>query len=201
MRSSDMANDKLERVLSLIDEANARDPNREIWQGETYPKELLYSMRMSRRLEQLHPEPGELLRIAARGQHLRRWEIPRHTYPDTREGYLKWRSHLYGFHAAQVAGLMEQAGYGNDDIQKVGKILQKRGLHADPEVQAIEDVACLVFLEFYLPEFVQSTDIAKLPGIVRKTWKKMSETAQAVALTLPYPEPLGKMLLDVLAVA
>ena len=168
-----MANDRLERVLRLIDEANAEDPNRETWQGETHPKDWLYGMRMSARLEKLHPQPGELLRIAARGQHIRRWTIPRQSFPDTREGYLKWRSRLYGFHAEQVAGLMLQAGYGEVEIQQVSKILQKRGLHQDPEVQAIEDVACLVFLEFYLAEFVQTQDMAKLPGIVRKTWKKI----------------------------
>jgi hypothetical protein len=194
-----MKRDKLELVLNLIDEANAQDPNREIWQRQTYPKELLYGMRMTACLEKFHPAPCEILQIAARGQHIRRWEIPRNSYPETREGYLKWRTRLYGFHADQVTGLMDQVGYGEEELQRADKILQKRGMHTDPEVQTIEDVACLVFLEFTLPSFVEQADQEKLPGIVRKTWKKMSENARSVAITLPYPAPLGKMLLAVLA--
>src|SRR5690606_6489175 len=98
-----MSDDRLARVLVLIDEANAQDPNSEVWQGKSYPKELLYGMRMTEWLHRLYPEATDLLQIAARGQHIRRWEVPRQTYPDTREGYLRWRSYLYGFHADCVA--------------------------------------------------------------------------------------------------
>jgi hypothetical protein len=190
-----MSGDRLTRVLVLIDEANGQDPNSEVWQGKSYPKELLYGMRMTEWLDRLYPEATDLLQIAARGQHIRRWEVPRQTYPDTREGYLQWRSYLYGFHADCVAKLMAQAGYDTVDIERVRKILQKRGLKSDPDVQAIEDVACLVFLDHYFAAFAAEIhDQEKLVGIVRKTWRKMSERARTRALELEFPEPIRALL-------
>jgi hypothetical protein len=189
-----MIENKLDQVLRLIDEANSEDSNQEVFEGQSYPKELLYGMRMSEWLQRLCPEPSDALRIAARGQHIRRWEVPRESYPETREGYLKWRSYLYGFHAARVSELMERVGYEPEVIEKVGKILAKRGLKSDPDVQMIEDVACLVFLRHYFPEFVKTQDSEKLIGIVRKTWNKMSEQAREQALALEYPAAIGSLL-------
>ncbi|BBA33748.1 uncharacterized protein sS8_1792 [Methylocaldum marinum] len=189
-----MNDDRLEQVLGLIDEANAQDPNREVWQGESYSKELLYGTRMTEWLDRLYPGSPDLLHIAARGQHIRRWEVPRQSYPDTREGYLQWRSYLYGFHADRVAELMTQAGYGSTDIERVRKILQKRGLKSDPDVQSIEDVACLVFLDFYFAPFAVIHNQEKLIGIVRKTWKKMSEHARNRALELEFPDEIQSLL-------
>ncbi|MBP1151698.1 MULTISPECIES: DUF4202 domain-containing protein [unclassified Methylocaldum] len=189
-----MNEDRLDRVLVLIDEANAQDPNSEVWRGESYPKELLYGMRMTEWLDRLYPDAPDLLHIAARGQHIRRWEVPRQTYPDTREGYLQWRSYLYGFHADCVAQLMTQAGYDPIDIERVRKVLQKRGLKNDPDVQSIEDVACLVFLDYYFVAFAAIHDEEKLIGIVRKTWKKMSEHARSRALELEFPESVRALL-------
>lgn len=196
-----MSDDRLARVLVLIDEANGQDPNSEVWQGKSYPKELLYGMRMTEWLDRLYPEATDLLQIAARGQHIRRWEVPRQTYPDTREGYLQWRSYLYGFHADCIAKLMEQAGYDSVDIERVRKILQKRGLKSDPDVQAIEDVACLVFLDHYFAGFAAIHDQEKLIGIVRKTWRKMSEHARARTLELEFPEPIRALLAAALRAA
>lgn len=196
-----MSDERLHQALRLIDLANSADPHGEVWEGRTYPKELLYGMRMTEWLERLCPEASDILRIAARGQHLRRWEVPRDSYPATREGYLRWRSFLYGFHGDRVAELMEQAGYEPADAERVRKILQKRGLKADPEVQLIEDVACLVFLEHYFPAFAASQDSEKLVGIVRKTWSKMSETAHREALRIPFPEPIQALLAEALGAA
>ncbi|BBL74989.1 DUF4202 domain-containing protein [Methylomagnum ishizawai] len=184
----------LDLVLRLIDQANAADPNQEIWQGESQPKELLYGRRMSEWLEKLRPEAGDLLRIAARGQHIRRWEVPRDSYPMTREGYLKWRTFLYGFHGEKVGELMAGAGYPPEDVARVRAILSKRGMKTDPEVQLIEDVACLVFLEYYFLAFTATQDDDKLLGIVRKTWNKMSGTARNRALTLDFPDSVQPLL-------
>jgi hypothetical protein len=190
-----MNDEKLQRVLRLIDEANSADPNTETWQDQSYPKELLYGMRMTGWLARLCPEASELLKIAARGQHVRRWEVPRESYPATREGYLKWRSFLYGFHGERIAELMAEAGYQAADGDRVRAILSKRGLKSDLDVQAIEDVACLVFLEHYFPEFAATQqDPDKLVGIVRKTWNKMSERAHQQALTIPFPETIQALL-------
>lgn len=184
----------LDLVLRLIDQVNAADPNQEIWQGESQPKELLYGRRMSEWLEKLRPEAGDLLRIAARGQHIRRWEVPRDSYPMTREGYLKWRTFLYGFHGEKLGELMAEAAYPPEDVARVRAILSKRGMKTDPEVQLIEDVACLVFLEYYFLAFTATQDDDKLLGIVRKTWNKMSGTARNRALTLDFPDSVQPLL-------
>lgn len=190
---------KLDTVFQLIDAANAEDPNQETWDGAAYPKELLYGQRMSDWLKRLRPEADELLQIAARAQHIRRWEIPRDSYPATREGYLRWRSFLYGFHGEKAAALMADAGYDAAAGERVKAILSKRGMKADSDVQLIEDVACLVFLEFYFPAFAATQDEAKLIPIVRKTWNKMSEEARQVALTLSFPETITPVLAQALA--
>lgn len=193
-----MNDEKLDRVLRLIDEANVQDPNKETWQGESHPKEWLYGRRMTEWLERLQPDASDILRIAARGQHIRRWEVPRDGYPMTREGYLKWRSFLYGFHGERVAELMVQAGYESEASERVRTILSKRGLRTDPDVQLIEDVACLVFLDYYFPEFAATQDAEKLIGIVRKTWNKMSERARQRALELEFPEAIKALLVRAL---
>ncbi|RQW76821.1 MAG: DUF4202 domain-containing protein [Methylococcus sp.] len=189
-----MAAPRLETVIGLIDEANAQDPNSEAAEGTAHPREWLYGRRMSACLERFCPEASEALRIAARGQHIRRWEIPRSSYPSTREGYLKWRTFLYGFHADQVAGLMRHAGYEADLIERVKTLIQKRGIKTDDEVQTLEDVICLVFLEYHFAEFARTQDAEKLITIVRKTWNKMSDRGHVFALRLPFPESVQPLL-------
>lgn len=190
---------RLERVFELIDAANARDPNREMAGGEVLPRELLYGRRMSACLARVNPEASEALRIAARGQHIRRWEVPRNSYPDTREGYLKWRSGLYGFHAERVAELMAVVGYEPDVIERVKTLIQKRGIKTDPEVQTLEDVVCLVFLEYYFAAFAANKEPDKLIVIVQKTWKKMSESGHALALQLLFPDQIQQLMATALA--
>ena len=91
--------DRFQQVIRSIDEANGEDPNSEIVDGVAQPKELVYGRRMQKWVEQLDPHAPEALRIAARSQHLRRWEIPRSNYPMDRKGYLRWRTTLYAYHA------------------------------------------------------------------------------------------------------
>jgi hypothetical protein len=192
--------DRFTRAVELIDQANAEDPNREIFNGLTYPKELLYGQRMSACLERLRPDAQEALRLAARAQHLRRWQVPRTDYPATREGYHRWRTFLYGYHADQAESLLRQVGYGDDIIAAVRRMVGKQGMRKDPDVQTVEDVACLVFLEYYFPAFAQSRDEDQLVDIVRKTWRKMSEAGHRMALQLTLPEPLAEIVGKALAV-
>lgn len=194
-----MSDNRLETVLAWIDAANAADPSVEILEGASQPKALLYGKRMSAWLDRGYPESSELLRIAARGQHIRRWEVPRESYPATREGYLKWRTYLYGFHADCVAALMQEAGYDSSAIDRVKSLLQKRGIKTDPEAQALEDVICLVFLENYFAEFAATQNGEKLLNIVRKTWGKMSEKGHGLALQLPFTQPVQELLAQALA--
>lgn len=196
-----MSNDRLSLALAAIDRANAEDPSRELWQGVEYPKEVLYSTHMSRWLAKLDPAPSEARQIAARAQHIRRWTVPREDYPAGREGYLRWRSYLYRFHADQAEAILRKLGYDNDTLQAVRRMVGKQGIKRDADVQLIEDVACLVFLEQYFPAFASQYDEDKLIDIVRKTWKKMSEQGHQAALGLDLPEHLQPVVAKALSMA
>ncbi len=195
-----MSSRSYQKAIQLIDQANSEDPNRESFNGRDYPKELLYSQRMSAWLEKLRPDASELLKIAARAQHIRRWKIPRSEYPQTRVGYLEWRTGLYSFHADNAAEILLQCGYDEKSIQTVKRILKKRGLKKDPDAQAVEDVACLVFLESYFSDFVTDYgDEDKIISIVQKTWKKMSPHAHEAALGMDFPENAARIIQKALA--
>ncbi len=179
--------DRLNDAIARIDAANAEDPNREFVDGATRPKEVVYSERMTGWLDRLAPEASEALRIAARAQHIERWTIPRAEFPDGREGYFRWRTTLAKFHAERTAGILADAGYEADVIDRVKGLLRKHRLKTDPEVQMLEDVACLVFLESYFADFAKQHDEAKVIGILQKTWAKMSPVGHDAALALDMP--------------
>jgi len=176
----------LDEALRRFDAANADDPNVELVDGQPLPKELVYGQRMSARLSVFAPDASEVVRLAARAQHIRRWEVPRESYPEGRAGYLKWRTDLYKWHGEIAAAIMKDVGYGDAAVSRVQTLLRKRGLKTDPEVQLLEDVICLVFLEHYFHDFAQKHSEEKLLPIVQKTWKKMSEQAHEAALQLQY---------------
>lgn len=176
---------RLQAVLASIDAANGEDPTLVNVEGRSVARELLYGQRMSGWLSRLEPEASEVLQIAARGQHVRRWVIPRSDYPMDRAGYLKWRTTLYRFHADQLEPLMQEGGYPDMDIQRMRGLVEKRGIKSNPEAQTLEDVICLVFLEFYFDDFRGRHERSKVVDIVRKTWGKMSDRGQGFALQLP----------------
>ena len=169
----------LDRVFAAIDDANARDPGRDAATGA--PAALLYGRRMSECLARFLPHADEALAIAVRGQHIERWIVPRANYPMDRVGYLRWRNELKDHHAKRLAEIMAGAGYDDASIARVRAIVRKERLRTDPQAQALEDVACLVFLEFHAAEFAAKHDEAKVVDIVRKTWAKMSERGHAAA--------------------
>jgi len=183
---------RLTDVIAAIDAANALDPNNIEVDGEPQPAELAYGRRMSETLARLAPHASEHLRIAVRGQHIERWTSPRASYPAGRVGYLKWRKNLQGFHARRIGDIMMAAGYDASDVERVGALVRKERLKSDPDAQMIEDVACVVFLEHYLADFLAKTDQDKLAGILAKTWNKMSPLGrdEARKLALPAPVPL-----------
>ena len=175
---------RLRAAAARFDAANAEDPNREEVGGAEQPRELVYARRMTETLERFAPDASEAVRLAARCQHIRRWTVPRDTYPEGRDGYRRWRTDLARFHADTAGAILREVGYGDDTVARVGALLRKERLKADPEVQLLEDVACLVFMEHYLPAFAEQHDADKLAGILRKTWRKMSPRGQAAALKL-----------------
>ena len=178
--------DRFQRAIRSIDEANSEDPNSEVDGGVAHPKELLYGMRMQRWVEVLDPDAPEALRIAARSQHIRRWEIPRSDYPMDRKGYLRWRTTLYAFHADTASELLRAVDYDDGTIERVRTLLQKRNLRTDADVQTLEDAAALVFLEHHLEDFLKRDDIGeeKAIDIIRKTWNKMTERGHEAAADL-----------------
>lgn len=188
--------ERLIKTLNLIDEANSEDPNKvEDENGKTWPKELLYSHRMTDMLQRFVPDADEVAQISMRGQHIQRWQSRRDTFPMDRQGYLQWRSQLYKFHANTTADIMQQAAYDEDSIARVKKAIGKRGIKVNPDSQLLENITALVFLEFYLLDFAENHpeyDEEKWLDIIRKTWKKMSETAQQFALSgaIKLPESL-----------
>ena len=178
--------DRFQRVIRSIDQANGEDPNSEVVDGVAWPKEQLYGMRMQEWVEELDPGASEALRIAARSQHIRRWEIPRSDYPMDRRGYLRWRTRLYAFHADRASEILRAQEYDAETIERVRTLLQKRNLRADTDVQTLEDAAALVFLVHHLDDFLARDDIGeeKAIDIVRKTWKKMTERGHEAASDL-----------------
>nr|WKN38366.1 DUF4202 domain-containing protein [Tunicatimonas sp. TK19036] len=185
--------DRLNQTLAAFDEANRQDPRVDHdEQGNEVPSELLYAQRMSQTLESFRPDASEALQLAARCQHIERWKIPREDYPMDRKGYLLWRSNLKKMHGERAAEIMQRHGYDEETIDRVVMLVNKKQLKRDDEVQALEDVICLVFLQYYFDEFREKHSEEKLIDIVAKTWRKMSDEGHEAALKLSMsPESLA----------
>ncbi|KAF2396519.1 glutamyl-tRNA synthetase [Trichodelitschia bisporula] len=172
------------RALALIDAAHAQDPSVTTENGTPIPSELAYAQSMTRHLEAHTPTASETLRLAVRAQHLRRWEVPRSSYPMTKAGYYAWRTGLARRQAELAMAICREAGYAEEDAERVGVLVRKEGLKSDPECQVLEDVACLVFLEEQFAAFREKWEEEKVVGVVRKTWGKMGSRGRELALGL-----------------
>ena len=176
--------ERFRRAIAAIDAANADDPNRITVHGEERPKELAHSELVTAWVHRLDPHASEPLLLAARAHHVRRWTIPRASYPTGRPGYLRWRRALHEQHAEDVARILTDVGYDADTIARVQDIVRKRRLGKEPEVQVFEDALCLVFLETQLAELAARLDDDKMLDVAVKTIRKMSPPALDLALTL-----------------
>ncbi len=182
------ANHRLTSTLAEIDAANAADPRH---------RELVYAERMSEGLDRIYPDASESLRIAARAQHIRRWEIPRSGYPLGRAGYNAWRTACRDHHGRLIADIMDRHGYAAAEIAQVVKIVRKEELKRDPESQALENVVGFVFVAHYLDEFVArhpDYDDTRLADILKKTLRKMDPVGHAAVLALPLPEATRRLI-------
>ena len=175
---------KFKQAIQLIDAANSKDPFEEISNGTSYPKELLYAQRMSEQLTSFEPKASEAVQLAVRCQHICRWEIPRDSYEMNRVGYLTWRRDLAKFHAKKASSILNDVGYDSETIEAVTFLLQKKQLKRNEDTQLLEDVVCLVFLNFYFDKFSQKYAENKLIDILQKTWAKMSNKGHKAALKL-----------------
>jgi len=177
---------RFQAAISAFDRENSQDPNLLSVAGASLPRELVDAERLSVWVERLAPDASEALRLAARCQHIRRWQIPRDSYAAGRVGYLQWRTQLGRFHADTVTRILEELGYERELIDAVRRINLKQGLHSNPDTQIMEDALCLSFLEFEFAEFCSKYPAEKVIEVVQKTWKKMSAKGHALALALPF---------------
>ncbi len=177
---------RFQAAIRRFDEANARDPNTELVNGTPQPRELLYARRLTDWVLRLRPDASESLRLAARCQHLCRWESPRSRYPMDRPGYLKWRAELKKFHAEKSGQILREVGYPEAIIAQVQALNLKKNFPTDPDSRIIEDALCLVFLQFQFADLAAKTDDEKMINALQKSWRKMTEPARAEALELAY---------------
>jgi hypothetical protein len=193
--------ERFKRALARFDEENSRDPNHEMIDGLQRPRELIYAQWLTDWVLRLCPDASEVLRLAARCQHLRRWEVPRNSYPMTRVGYLQWREGLKKFHAQRAGEILKEVDYPQEIIKRVQNLNLKKDFPKDPGTRVLEDALCLVFLEHQFADLAAKTAEDKMINAVQKTWKKMTEQARARALELPYGEKEQKIIAKALASA
>jgi hypothetical protein len=191
--------DRLAAALAAIDAANADDPNVISVDGVERPKELAHAELMTRWVRTLDPDCSDEQILAARAHHLRRWTIPRASYPDGRSGYLRWRTALKRQHADDVGAILRDAGYDDESVARVQAIVTKRGLGQDSAVQVHEDALCLVFLETQLDELASKMGDDKTVDILQKTAKKMSPAGLEAARELRFSPPAAALLERALA--
>ncbi|KAG9248215.1 hypothetical protein BJ878DRAFT_413179 [Calycina marina] len=171
-----------EAAISLIDEAHSQDPNIAIIDNVSIPYELHYARKMTHYLSLRAPSASPILKVAIRAQHLRRWEIPRSSYPMTRAGYLSWRAFLKKRQASLAKAICIGCGFGEEEAEGVARLVRKEDLIGNEETQVLEDVACLVFLDDQFERFGREHDEEMIVRVLRKTWRKMSDGGRELAL-------------------
>jgi hypothetical protein len=185
--------DAMTQARELIDRVHAADP-KHLPDGR--PAELVYADRMEAWVVRAAAEPTLLLRLAARCQHLERWSVPRQSFPEGKAGYLTWRKSLYRKQADRARELLMAAGVPIAEAEAAATWVSKSGLKTNPGTQALEDAACLVFLENEIEAFAaQHADYPreKFVEIIRKTWKKMSPRGQDLAKTITLPPAIATL--------
>lgn len=179
---------RLQEAFTKFDDYNRQDPNQFIWEGISYPQEYFLALKLYDWVLKLDPNADKALLLASRSQHIGRWEIPRNTYPEGREGYLKWRKDLSHLHAARASAIMLEVGYDEAMIDRVQQIILKQKIKVDTDVQTIENALCLVFLQYLYENFYPLHDEEKVVNILRKSLLKMDAHGHEFALSLNYSE-------------
>jgi len=179
---------KLDAAVQLFDAYNKQDPRNFEWDGTIYPQEYFFAIKLYDWILKLDPAASEELLLASRSQHIGRWEIPRESYPEGREPYLKWRKDLALHHATITSGLMTQAGYDAAEIERVSQIILKKRIKVDADVQTMENALCLVFLQYQYEDFRRKygNEPDKMINILRKSLLKMDSHGHGFALGLNF---------------
>jgi hypothetical protein len=177
---------RFREAIRRFDDLNSADPNRERIGDALRPRELVYAERLCDWIMKLALNPSEELRLAARSQHLCRWEMLRESYPATRAGYHQWKNDLKKFHASKSAQVLRAVCYPEEVIARVSELNLKKQFPADAETRVLEDALCLVFLQFQFGELATKLDDEKTINALRKSWEKMTDKARQLALGLSY---------------
>ena len=176
------------QAIDAFDSANSKDPNFIEVNGLEKPYELIYANWLYEWVMKLNPNASEELQLAAKCQHIKRWEIPRSKYPEGLKGYTKWKKELAEYHAEEASKILKQIGYDDTVVERVKSINLKKNIKTDSDVQTMEDALCLVTLQYQIEGFSLKHDDEKMIGIIQKTWAKMSDRAREEALKLSYSE-------------
>ncbi len=190
-------NERYAVAIAAIDAANADDPTRIVVRGVEHALAQAHGVLAAEWVADLHPDADETWLLAARAHHLKRWELPRSTYEAGRSGYLKWKRDQRRRHADDAAILLTVVGYDDATIQRVQALVRRDHLATDPGSQAIEDAACLAFVETQLADVATKLDRTHLIDVLRKTATKMTPAGAAAIERIP----LGDTERDLLAEA
>ena len=182
-----MSTENFARALKEIDRFNSQDPRQKIDDGIAHPQELIYSKSLTEWVLKLDPQASEALRVAARGQHIGRWTIPRSEYPGGHSGYLRWREELKAFHVEKIGRILRDIGCEEDFVERVASLMLKNNIKEDPDAQTLEDALCLVFFQTQFMDLMEKTATDKMTILVRKTWKKMGPKGREIALQMKLP--------------
>jgi hypothetical protein len=177
--------ERYDAAVAAIDASNADDPSTVTVRGDTLPLALAHGRLAAAWIERLVPDADDALLLAARAHHLRRWEVPRTSYPEGKAGYLRWRRDQKVRHATDVEGLLRLAGYDDATIGRVQALIRRDDLRTDPAAQAVEDAACLVFLETQLASVTPRFEHEHLLDVLRKTARKLSPSGLAAVADVP----------------
>ena len=169
-----LSTERFNAAVAAIDQANAADQR-----------------------DRLVAEP-ELL-LAARAHHLRRWALPRTQYEPGKAGYLRWKRDQRQRHGRDVGELLATVGFDASAIERVQQLVRRDHLATDPGAQAVEDAACLVFIETQLAAIAAQLDHDHLVDVIRKTAKKMSSAALARVSEIPLGTAERQLLATALA--
>ncbi len=173
---------RYDAAVAAIDAANSADPNIVEVRGQQVALALVHGRLAAEWIGQLVDDSDEALLLAARAHHLRRWELRRDSYPAGRAGYLRWRRDQKARHATDVAAILQPCGYQQDEIERVQRLIRRESVDG---AQAVEDAACLVFIETQLASFAARTDHQLTVDVIRKTARKMSRRGVQLVASIP----------------
>ena len=173
---------RYDAAVAAIDAANAADPTVVDVRGQRLALALVHGRLAVEWIEQLVDNPRQTLLLAGRAHHLRRWELPRDSYPLGRAGYLRWRRDQKARHATDVAAILQACGYETAEIEDVQRLIRRESVDG---AQAVEDAACLVFIETQLALLANRMDHDLLVEVIRKTARKMSDHGLELVASIP----------------